>query len=316
MSFLDALTTAILPVLVIAIGGYLLGSFREITVDPLSVITIYILTPALVFHSLATTELTGRAVTLLGAGVVVFLCAMVVLAEGFGRITGESEPTLGALVLVSTFPNSGNYGIPFAAFAFGAIGRSITVLYIAIQSILVYSLGVYLASRGSAGSNLDAVAEVFKLPLIYAVLAAILARVLDVVPAEGTVALETIRLVGDAAIPVMLILLGIQLANTTAGTSIRRVAGAASLKLLVAPVVGLVIALLLGLSGDIARVFVLACAMPSAITPLMLSIEFSEPPRSGMSGPDYISTTVFVTTIASIATLSVLLTLLQTGVIF
>lgn len=83
MSFIDALTTAILPVLVIAIGGYLLGSFREITVDPLSVITIYILTPALVFQSLATTELTDRTVTLLGAGVVVFIFAMVVLAEGF-----------------------------------------------------------------------------------------------------------------------------------------------------------------------------------------------------------------------------------------
>ena len=315
MSLVGALTSAILPVLSIAALGYVLGRVRDVEVDALSTVTIYILAPALVFHSLATTEITGDVVAALSAGVVVFVVGMALLAGAIGRLTGTSESTHSALVLASSFPNSGNYGIPLAAFAFGAVGRSTAVLYLAVQSILAYSVGVYIASRGTSRTNLGAVWAVFKLPLIYAVLAAGLARWFDVVPAEGSAAMETIRLTGDAAIPVMLVLLGIQLANTTYGTEVRSVLTPTALKLVVAPVVGVGVALLFGLTGPVGRVFVLACAMPAAITPLMLLIEFGEGRAEGLSGPEYVSTAIFVSTVASVVTLTVLIAILESGLV-
>lgn len=317
MSLLSALGTAILPVLSVAAVGFLLGRLREIDVDPLGTITIYVLTPALVFYSLATSEMSGGLAARLIAGVAVFTFAMVGLAEGVGRLLGESEPVLGAMVLSSSFPNAGNYGIPLAAFAFGAVGRSTAVLFIAGQAVLMYTVGVYLASRGEDTDLLGSVAEVFRLPLVYAVVAAWVARWLGVVPPTDTAMMETLRLVGDSAIPVMLLMLGIQLANTRHGAAASRVGVSNALKLVVAPLVGVGVALALGLASDpgVARVFVLECGMPAAITPLILSIEYDEGGHGGLSGPEYLSTAIFTSTLLSVVTLTGLIALLKSGAV-
>jgi len=316
VSLVSALTTAILPVLSVAAVGFVLGKTRDIDVDALGTITIYVLTPALVFYSLATSSLSGEIAARVVGGVAAFTIVMVLLAEGVGRLLGESEPVLGALVLSSTFPNAGNYGIPLAAFAFGAVGRSTAVLFIAGQAVLMYTVGVYIASRSGNTTAGGAVVEVFKLPLVYAVAAAGLARWLDAVPPTDTAAMETLRLVGDSAIPVMLLILGIQLANTRHGAALSRVGVSNGLKLVVAPVVGAGVALAVGLGADatVARVFVLEAAMPAAITPLILSIEYDEG-AAGVSGPEYLSTAIFASTIASVVTLTVLIALLQSGAV-
>lgn len=272
------------------------------------------LAPALVFYSLATTPIEGPTVARLFAGVVAFTITIVVLAEGTGRLLSEEDPILGGFVLSSSFPNAGNYGIPLAAFAFGAVGRSTAVLLIAAQSVLMYTLGVYVASRGQAGSMWSAVGTVFRLPLVYAVAAAGLARAFALVPPTDTAVMQTIGLTGDAAIPVVLLLLGIQLADSTGGSTVRRVLPATTVKLLVAPVLAAGIALVLGLTGTVGRVFVLECAMPAAITPLMLTIEFGGD-QVGLSAADYVSTTILVTTLASLVTLTGLIALFQAGTV-
>ncbi|MFB6081359.1 MAG: AEC family transporter [Halanaeroarchaeum sp.] len=316
MSFTSALTSAILPVLAIAGVGYVLGRFRDVDVEPLSTVTIYILTPALVFASLATTALGGEAILTLVVAVVAYTVGMVVVAEGVATAVGESGPLRSGMVLTSAFPNAGNYGIPLSAFAFGAVGRSTAVLYIAVQAILMYTLGVYVASRGSASDWTSAITAVLKLPLVYAVLAAGLARALDVVPpADGTV-MQTITLTGDAAIPVMLVMVGIQLANTDYGATLSRVWAPTTLKMLVAPFVAAAIAVGLGFRDPVVgRVFILECAMPAAITPLMLTIEFGGD-AAGVDAAEYVSTTIMVTTLLSVPVLAVLIGVLQSGVPF
>lgn len=314
----SALTTAILPVLSIAAIGFLLGSVHDLDVNGLSTVTIYVLTPALVFYSLSTTTLSGELAAKLVGSVIVFTVVMVLLAESVGRVLGESEPALGAMVLTSTFPNAGNYGIPLSAFAFGAIGRSTAVLFIAAQSVMMYTVGVYVASRGNSTDAVSAVKTVFELPLVYAVVAAGVAQYLDVVPATDTAVMETLKLTGDAAIPIMLLMLGIQLANTDYGVAVSRVGTATTLKLVVAPFVALGIVLAIGFENPtVARVFILECGMPAAITPLLLTIEFADDDHSSLiSGPEYVSTTIFVTTLVSIPILTVLIGVLQSGFLF
>ena len=314
MSLLEALTSAILPVLAIAAVGYLLGAYRDISVDPLATVTIYVLMPALVFHSIATTPIEGATALALIAGVGVFTLVMVLLGEGLGRGLGEREPILGALVLAVTFPNAGNFGIPLAEFAFGSVGRDTAVLFIVGQNVMMYTLGVYVASRGEAGTVLDAASTVFKIPLVYAVVAGLLVRWLDLVPAADSAAMRTIQLTGDAAIPVMLLLLGLQLSTQRHGAAISRVLAPVSAKLLVAPLVGLGVALFFGLDGTVGKVFVLACAMPAAITPLMLAIEFGEE-REGLTAAGYVSSAIFISTLASIVTLTFLIWVLQAGIV-
>ncbi len=317
MSYWSTLSTAILPVLSIAVVGYALGRFRDVDVDPLATVTIYVLAPALVFYSVATTDLGASALAGIFVGVGAFTLAMAGVAEAYGRLVGEREPTLSALVLTSAFSNCGNFGIPLSAFAFGATGRSVAVVYLVSQNVFMYTLGVYLASRGNRDVDLRASMQtVFELPLLYALVAAIAVRELGVLPATDTTVMQTIQLTGDAAIPVMLLLLGIQLARADHSTAFRQVAPANAMRLLVAPVLALVVALAVGF-GDttVARVFVLESAAPAAITPLMLSIELQGSADADVSGPEYISTAILTTTLLSAVTLTAVITMLRSGAV-
>lgn len=348
MSTLDLLSVSvrsILPVLGLAGVGYLLGR-RGLDVAPLNTVTVYVLAPALVFYTLATTTIPADVVATLTVGVVAYTVGMTALAAAVARAAGASEPVFGAIVLAATYPNSGNLGIPVADFAFGATGRSTAVLFLAVQSILIYTLGAYTAARGGsvadgsgagadgsvapAGTAVHTGAEdsgsagvarsrvlvdlrrVLRLPLVYAVVLALGARWLGLVPATGTTLMRTVQLTGDAAIPILQLVLGASLASlSVGGVASGRIAVPSALKLLAAPALAVALAWLLRF-GDptVARVFVLEAAMPAAITPVVLVGEFGDADAQG-----YLSAVILVTTLASIPLLTALIALLRSGVI-
>ena len=317
MSLLSIFASAILPIVLIATVGVVLGRLRDVEPGPLNTAVVYVLAPALVLHSLMATELAGGTLLKLAAGVAAFTLGMAAIVELSGRLLGVDEATLSALVLVSTFPNAGNYGIPVSDFAFGTVGRGVAVLYVAAQSVLMYTVGVYVASRGGGSAGLGAVKRVFRIPLIYAVAVGLLARALNLVPAADSTAMETLQLVGDASIPVMLLILGIQLANTDFGAALPQITVATLGKMVVAPVVAVGVALLLGFDQPtVARTFVLESAMPAAVTPLVLLIEFADDVEvGGVSAPEFVSTVVAVTTVLSVPALTLLISVLQSGLL-
>jgi len=315
VSLLSIFVSAILPIVLIAGVGFTLGRTKDVEPGPLNTATVYVLAPALVLHSLLDTGLSGGTLLKLAAAVTAFTLGMAALAELSGRLLGVDDATLSALVLVSTFPNAGNYGIPVSDFAFGTVGRGVAVLYVAVQSVLMYTVGVYVASRGGGSAGLGALRRVFRIPLIYAVAAGLLVRALGLVPAGGSTAMETLQLVGDASIPVMLLILGIQLANTDFGAAVPQLTVATVGKMVVAPAVALGVALLVGFEEPtVARTFVLESAMPAAVTPLVLLIEFADDVEvGGVSAPEFVSTAVAVTTLISVPVLTVLISVLQSG---
>jgi predicted permease len=316
VSLLSIFATAILPIVAIATAGFVLGRVREVDADPLNTVTVYVLVPALVFHSLATTDLAGQTLVSVAVGVFLFTGVMTLLSEGSGRLLGESEPILGTFVLVSVFSNAGNYGIPVSEFAFGETGRATAIVYIVAQSVMMYTLGVYLAARGGEGDWRAGVRAVFAIPLVYAVAAALLARWLAVLPPADAAAMETLKLVGDSAIPVMLLILGIELAETDYSAAMLRVTPAATLKMVVAPLVAVGVATVVGFQNQtVARVFVLECAMPAAVTTLILTGEFTEAAPEGIEATEYAGTAIFLSTVVSVPILTVLIALLQAGVI-
>ncbi|MFB6096828.1 MAG: AEC family transporter [Haloferacaceae archaeon] len=316
MALLDIFASAILPIVALAGVGVLLGRVRAVDPAPLNTVTVYVLAPALVFYSLATTTLSGGALARITVGVVGFHLAMLVVAEGIGRLAGEREPLLSALVLVSVFGNTGNYGVPLSSFAFGATGRSTAVLYLTVQGVLIYTVGAYVAARSGGTSGLASVRRVLKLPLVYAVAAALALRLLGAVPAADTTLMRTVELVGNAAIPVMLLILGIQLARVDTAGALSMTWTPTLLKMLVAPVVALGVALATGFADPtVARTFVLESATPTAITTLILLGEFGEGAIEGVPTTAYVSTVVLVTTLASIPLLTALIAILRSGIV-
>jgi predicted permease len=308
---------AVGPTVAIAAVGYLLSRTQGVDPRPLNTAVVYVLAPALVFHSLAVTSLSASTLLRLSAGILAFTGAMWVVTEAFGRATGGTEPMVSALVLVAIFSNTGNLGIPVSDFACGDVGRQTAVVFLSVQSVLMYTVGVYVASRSGGERGFSGVERVFRLPLVYAVIAALAARALGVVPTAGNAGLDALKLVGDASIPVMLLVLGIQLQRTDTGTAVSRSWSAVALKLGVAPLVGVAVALAVGFANPtVARVFVLETAMPAAVTPVILVTEFAADVRSGgVSVPEYISTCVLVTTLLSVPFLTLLIAVLRSGVL-
>ncbi|WP_254279637.1 AEC family transporter [Haloarcula marina] len=315
MSLLGIFATAILPVVGVAAVGFLLGRYEGVDPDALNTVTVYVLAPALVVHSLTTSELAGGTILQVVVAVLGFTAAMLGVAELVGRLWGQTEPLLGAFVLAIAFPNTGNYGIPLADFAFGATGRSVAVLVTALQGVMLYTVGIYVAARGTGTDPLADMRRVFGVPLVYAVVVALAVRWLGVVPPESSTLMQTLALLGNASIPVMLLILGIQLSSVDGTAAVRPVGAASGMRLLLAPVVATAAVLLVGFSNSIvARVLVLLLATPTGVTTLILVGAFSSD-RDGISPGEFVSATVLVTTLASVVTVTLLVAALQSGAV-
>jgi predicted permease len=315
VSLLSIFGTAILPIVVVAAVGFALGRYKGVEADALNTITVYVLAPALVVHSLATSKLTGGTILGVVAAVGIFTTVMLLVSESVGRLAGHTEPILGAFVLVSVFPNSGNYGIPLADFVFGPTGRSVAVLITAIEAIMLYTVGIYIAARGGDSHPLMDMKRVFGVPFVYAVIVALGARWLGVVPPTDSTLMETLKLVGDASIPVMLLILGIQLSGVDGAGTLWPVSVASGLRLLVAPLVAVGAVSLVGISDPtVARAAVVLLSTPTGVTTIILVGAFSDA-GDELDPNELVSATVFVTTVVSIITVTGLVVVLESGLV-
>jgi predicted permease len=315
VSLLSIFATAILPIVGVAAVGFALGRYKNVEADALNAITVYVLAPALVVHSLATSQLTGGTIVGIVAAVGLFTAVMIAVGETAGRLVGQREPLLGAFVLVVVFPNVGNYGIPLSDFVFGPTGRSVAVLVTALQGVIVYTVGIYIAARGADSDPLADMKRVLGVPLVYAVVVALAARYLGVVPPAESTLMQTLELVGNASIPVMLLILGIQLSGVNVDGALRPVGAASGLRLLLAPAVAAGVVLLVGFENTtVARAVVLLLATPAAVTPIILVGAFSTA-GDGVAPSEFVSATVFVTTVLSVLTVTGLVAALQAGLL-
>src|SRR5205085_8602945 len=102
----------------------------------------------------------------------------------------------------------GNYGLPLVRFAFGAEALSHAAVYFVTSSVLVYTVGVLLAASGRRSLR-RALFGAARVPAMYAVgVAAVILWLHVTVPPPIE---RPIQLLGDAALPMMMLVLGMQL---------------------------------------------------------------------------------------------------------
>ncbi|MBW3623665.1 MAG: AEC family transporter [Armatimonadetes bacterium] len=298
--------SVLLPVLFTISIGFLIERFRQMDTRTLSTISIYVLTPSLVFYSLLTTQLTHRDIfqLILFLPLLTFgLWGVTRLSLGLRREPPEEE---GPAMLCTLFMNAGNYGIPMSRSAFGEAGVEHGVVWVIVQNSLLFPLATYYAARDQHGS-LNAIKAVFKLPAIWAVFLAGLLRLMNVTLPDGI--LEPIRSIGYAMIPIAQILLGVQLAKTMKEAHharVDRIAWAVGIRLIAAPLLAVPIAAALGAEGLTYKVLVLLAGTPTAVNISILAMEFD-------ARPHFVASVVFFSTVFSFLTLSVTLSLLGVG---
>jgi malate permease and related proteins len=295
--------TAIIPIILTIAVGYLLERRRPNDVKVLATIAIYVLLPALIFSSLLSTTLTLR-VALPVAGVAAgLLLSLWLLGKLVGVVRRHDARQESFWMLTTIFMNAGNMGMPVALYAFGDRGLDLAVIWVLVVNTSSNFVAVYYACRHRGGQS-QAFRTVLTLPTLYAALLAFLLRGMDVhLPVFLA---DPIQLIGRSVIPVSQLLLGMQLAKVRSqvGDHLGQVLAPGLVRLVASPLVALGLAHLLGVHGLAAKVAVLLAAMPTGINMAIYATEFDAQPR-------LVATAVFVSTLASFVTLSLLLVLLR-----
>src|SRR5699024_10428645 len=203
-----------------------------------------------------------------------------------------------AAILSTGFMNSGNYGLPVVLFSVGQAALPYSVFIMVVQALQNNFFGVYYASRSKSGVK-QAFINVLKMPPTYPAILAFIAQIVSVQIPESIH--SALSMLGDAAIPVMMVMLGMQLASIT-GLKLnwQVILSSVTLKMLIAPLIGFLFVLLVDVDPIIATVIIIISAMPTAATTTMYAIEFD-------TEPDLVSSITFISTVSSIFTLTILL---------
>ena len=291
----------VLPIFVVALVGFLLARFLKADVKTLSRVTFNALVPCLTFSLLVTSKITpdelGRMMLftvclILGIGLIARLLAFPLRLDR-GLAT--------AFMIVVMFSNGGNYGLSVNNFAFGQEALARATIYFVTSSIMMYTVGVFLANSGHTGVR-QALSGVFKVPAVYGVMAAAVVMLLRVeVP---PVVMRPVQLLSGASLPCMILVLGMQMERADKIEQPVLVGVASVLSLIVTPLLAWGLVQALGLSGAARQAAMIQSSMPTAVVTTILALEYQV-------APTFVTSTVFLTTLLSPFTVTVLIALLQ-----
>jgi malate permease and related proteins len=289
------------PVLLIGAAGYALGRARLVEAQPLVSLSVAVLAPAISFYAVTTATGDHSVLARMAGFLVLQLMVIGAIAAAVAAAFGWDRTRRTALMLATMFSNAGNAGLPLALFAWGSAGLAAALAFFAVQAVIVNMLAAYLAAQAESGAR-RALRVLAGLPVTYAVAAGLLLDVLGVVPPAPIA--KAAQLLANGAVAVMLLLIGVQLAQVRPGGEGPAITAATVIRLGVAPVLAWVTAPWLGLEGIARQTSILQSSLPTAVTAAIWASEFGV-------APALVSGAVIVTTLASPLTVAVLLTLLR-----
>jgi predicted permease len=296
-ALLNTFANNLLPILLVGGAGFLIG--KNLVVEPrtLGRVVFYIFSPLLVFSLLLNSELNLQTALLTMGYTASVIGIMVLLSFMFGKLIRLDRPLLLAVILTTSFGNTGNYGLPLIKLAFGDAALAHASLFFVTTTILFNTVGVVIVSLGHMDLK-SALLGLFKVPTVYGVILAAIVNVMHItIPVP---LMSAVEIAANGSIPVMLVLLGLELSRVQWSHSFRAIGLSTFLRLFVAPAVGLLIAIPFGLTADARQGTVTQTAMPAAVATTVLATEY------GLQ-PSLVTAIVFVGTVLSPLTLTPLL---------
>lgn len=270
------------PVFLLAAIGFAWVRFGfEYKMEFVTRLAMTVSLPALVFVALMNTEIEPEALgRLLLASFVAYGAIGAILFIIIRLLRLDIRTFLAPL----TFGNTGNLGLPLALFAFGQTGFSYALVPFAVMMLLSFSLGIWVvAGRGSLG-------RIVREPLMGALfLGALFLWQGWKTPVFMT---NTLELLGQIAIPVMLITLGVAVARLHPG-QVRLAVLLSVIKFGICVAVGVGVGLWFGLEQMPLAVLTLQLATPVAVTSYLLAEKFGADAQS-VAGMVVVSTLLSV----------------------
>ncbi len=288
------------PVFIVVFIGYYAGPRLGVDGRPLSKIAYYIMAPAFIFTIFSTARIElGLAVRM---AVFIFLVTTggVIYAAIVARLLGHRGAMVSAFVLVAAFGNIGNFGLPIISFALGEEALVAASVYFLVLSAYGFLVGVTAAAwdRGGLGG---AIRSTLTTPAILAAVPALLANYSEIeLPLFVS---RPIEILAAGMIPVMMLALGTQLGSMGRPKLNLDVVAATSARLIVGPLLAFALAGVFHLTGLERGAGILQASMPSAVFAVMIALEYD-------LLPDFVTTTVLFSTLASAVTLTAVLAFL------
>ena len=280
------------PVFLLALIGYAWRrTGRPFDIAFVSRLVMAIAVPSLLFSVLSKIEVDPRAfrdlalASLLLYAAIGFASWLAIRGAGLDRR---------AFLAPFIFGNTGNVGLPVALFAFGEQGLAYAMVVFAVMAALSFTIGVALvAGRGAPF-------EAFKQPIFYAAILGVLFA------SQGwrlpSVLDETLSLAGQMMIPMMLITLGVAVAQL----DVRDFGRALSMSVAKAALCALAAVAVLGLF-DLPHAaqgaLVLQAITPVAVTNYLLAARYD-------ADPDAVAGLVVVSTLVSVGVIPLALAFL------
>ncbi len=300
-NFFYILTNILLPIFSVIGIAYTIQKKFRLNVASLVKVHIYAFLPSLMFYNVYFNELSGDIImTVMGFFTLMFFI-MVAISTVISKIFKFDRPKEKAFVNAVSLSNQGNFGLPLITllFAGSAMDQAVSiqlVLFMA-SALLINTFGIYNTSSGSY-TGVEALKNIFRLPLIYAIILGFAFKTLDVTIWQPII--SAIELMKVGVVPMALFILGLQLANTKIILDNPLIMIANTLKLLVSPAIAFILVKLLGFEGIMAQILVLSSAFPTAVNTVILSIEFK-------GDHHFASQTVLFSTLISSITVTIII---------
>ena len=289
MSVVLQVLEIIAPVFVIAgIGVAWVAMGLEYHVQFVTRLTMTLAAPCLIFTSLVRTEIDPQALRDTALAAVVAYLAVAAVVFGLVKLARLDVRTFFAPLV---FGNTGNLGLPLALFAFGNAGFDLAVVVFAVMSILSFTFGVWIVS--GSGNPLTALKE----PIVWGTIFGGIFLVMGWTLPEWS--MNTLSLIGQMLIPIMLITLGVAVARLRPD-SFRRATWLSALKYVICIAVPWGIGLLFNLPPVAHAALVMQVATPVAVTSYMLAAKYK-------ADSDEVASMVVVSTVMGIAVLPLLI---------
>ena len=309
MVLFESIATLTAPLFLLVLIGYLLGAWAgwpKAVADALTRFVFVAAIPSMLFHAMSRFSQMPRAdarllLAFFGACLVVFIIGRIASATLF-RMNAESQSVF---AMGGIFSNIVLLGLPIAKVTIGDAAIPSVSLVVVFNAFILWTLvtvSIEWARHGSASwAGIGRTAKgVFTNPVVVGILSGTafgftgwaLPGVID----------RTLTMVGQAAVPLSLIALGLGLAQYGVRNGWRESLGIVAIKAIVMPAVAWSLATLIGLPPLETRVITMLAAMPVGANVYLMAEQFKV-----MGGP--VASSLVVSTLVASITVPLVLTL-------
>lgn len=301
----------ILTVFSISLIGYITNKIKWLPIESskyLSQLLINISSPCLVIYSMSQQELnkeTTSSVVQVALLMLLALTAATVLAFFAVKVMKVPAADRGVYQAALTLTNSGFMGFPLALAVFGEKGLFLMIIANAVFTIFTYSAGVLMLISGKEEklTPKTVMRSILSIPVVSSVIGLVIFAFGIPLP---SLLLDFLETVGNITIPLSMIIIGIQLAESRVREVLnnRHIYETIVLRLAVVPAALFVLFMWLPVNPFVLCIVIFAMSMPTAaVTPVLSEIHGVNAKLAAQA--------VFITTMLSMLTIPVVAILLH-----